>query len=982
MILTGAVSIFFFDAGRLTDWVHEHKQTKLDEFICVIIVLALGLSIFSIRRWLDLTRQVIANQQLDRDVMQSREEIRLLLDSTAEAIYSIDLEGNCTLCNSTCARLLGYDDPAELLGRNMHQVLHHTRANGTPYPPAECRIYLTFRSGLVTHVDDEVLWRKDGSSFPVEYWSHPICHDGRVIGSVVTFVDITARQQAQIALQKSEEKFRRLSASNVVGIMAGNFNGEILDSNNAFLHMMGYTEQELAAGNVRWDRMVPQTDWSFWQDVIAEIKNLGIWGPQRVTLLRKDGTPVSVFMGLTITDAAKGETIGFSLDLTERERVQEALQQANQNLSTLITASPAAILSFDPQGRIQMWNPAAERLFGWTAQEVVGRIPPIVPEEKQQEFHQRLQRALQGEELPREETWRYRKDGSVIQVSISRANLRGADGKVSGVMAVMEDITERRRYEQELQKARSAAEAASRAKSEFLANMSHEIRTPLNGVAGMTELALETSLTPEQREYLEMAKSSANSLMTVINDILDFTKIEAGKLDLDPIEFGIRELVEDTARMLAFKADQKGLEIVADVDRDVPQTLVGDPTRLRQVLFNLLGNAVKFTEHGEVILEVKCAETMENRVRLHFSVKDTGIGIQEERQQAIFDAFTQADSSTTRRYGGTGLGLAISLRLVRLMGGEIWLESEIGKGSTFHFTAGFNVGDAVAPSDAIEFSRLQNLRVLVVDDSSTNRRILQQMLMNWGMQPALAQEGEEALVLLHQAQQAGTPFPLVITDVHMPNMDGFTLVERINNDSALAGASIIMLTSARQPGQAERCRQLGVKGYLTKPIKQSELVSAIALAMSNPADRKPANGTPLHAAALHSEQRLRVLIAEDNRINQVLARRLLEQHGHTVVVAGNGREALAEVESSSFDVVLMDVQMPEVDGLEATAMIRTNERSTGKHLPIIALTAHAMKGDHERCLAAGMDGYISKPLEPAELVATIERVVAATVEYH
>jgi CheY-like chemotaxis protein len=422
--------------------------------------------------------------------------------------------------------------------------------------------------------------------------------------------------------------------------------------------------------------------------------------------------------------------------------------------------------------------------------------------------------------------------------------------------------------------------------------------------------------------------------------------------------------------------------MVADVDRDVPQTLVGDPTRLRQVLFNLLGNAVKFTEHGEVILEVKCAETMENRVRLHFSVKDTGIGIPEERQQAIFDAFTQADSSTTRRYGGTGLGLAISLRLVRLMGGEIWLESKIGKGSTFHFTAGFNVGDAVAPSDAIEFPRLQNLRVLVVDDSSTNRRILQQMLMNWGMQPVLAQEGEEALVLLHQAQQAGTPFPLVITDVHMPNMDGFTLVERINNDSALAGASIIMLTSARQPGQAERCRQLGVKGYLTKPIKQSELVSAIALAMSNPADRKPANGTPLHAAALHSEQRLRVLIAEDNRINQVLARRLLEQHGHTVVVAGNGREALAEVESSSFDVVLMDVQMPEVDGLEATAMIRTNERSTGKHLPIIALTAHAMKGDHERCLAAGMDGYISKPLEPAELVATIERVVAATVEYH
>jgi two-component system, sensor histidine kinase and response regulator len=972
VLAAGIVSIFLFDATPLTDWVEKYKASRADEIICVIVVLALGLCVFSMRRWLDVTRQIIANEQLHAGVLASREDIRLLLDSMAEAIYGIDLQGNCTFCNSACARLTGYDDPAELLGKNMHQVLHHTRADGAPYRQEDCKIYVSRRRSQTSHVDDEVLWRKDGSSFPAEYWSHPIYRNGEVTGSVVTFLDISARRQSQEALRKSEEKFQRLSEANVVGIMTGNLNGRILDANHAFLQMMGYMEQDLARESVRWDRMVLEEDWSFLQAVSSQLRTAGVWGPQQVSLVRKDRSRISVFMGLAVTDKDKEETIGFAINLTEREHAQAALNQANQNLSTLITASPAAIMAFDGQGKIQVWNPAAERLFGWTCGELMGHIPPIVPEEKREEFHERLRRAMEGEELPREESRRLRKDGSVVEVSISRANLHDAEGRIAGVMAVMEDITERKRYEEELQKARFAAEAASRAKSEFLANMSHEIRTPMNGVIGMTELALKTDLTRDQREYLEMARSSANSLLTVINDILDFTKIEAGKLDLDPIAFNIRDTVEDTARMLALKADQKGLELITDVQGNVPQVGVGDPLRLRQVLFNLLGNAVKFTEKGEVVLAVKVEEATQGQVRLGFSVKDTGIGIPQGRQRAIFDAFTQADNSTTRNYSGTGLGLAISSRLVHMMGGEIWVESEMGKGSIFNFTGTFGIGSAEAEAPAPDSVDLRNLPIMVVDDNETSRTILRQTLKNWGMQPTMVDGAREALAVLEQAQKSGKPFPLVITDMHMPDMDGFALAEQIKSNPSLAQATIMMLTSSGHHGDITRCRQLGVKAYLTKPVKQSELLHAIAVSMSSLGGLQPAGTLVTRQSLDQTIHPLRILVAEDNRVNQVLVRRLLEQRGHTVVVAGNGLEALARLETSSFDMVLMDVQMPEMDGFEATRAIREKERSGTTRLPIIALTAHAMKGDQERCLAAGMDGYVSKPLQPAELFATIE----------
>ena len=530
-------------------------------------------------------------------------------------------------------------------------------------------------------------------------------------------------------------------------------------------------------------------------------------------------------------------------------------------------------------------------------------------------------------------------------------------------------------YARDLEVARKRAEEATRAKSEFLANISHEIRTPMNAMIGMTELALETRITREQREYLNAIQGSADALLTLVNDLLDFSKIEARKLQLDRLGFNLRDALEDTMRVLAPRAHQKDLELACHIHPDVPDALVGDPLRLRQIVMNLVGNAIKFTEHGEVVLRVQAKSRRNGNVQLSFSVTDTGIGIPPEKQAFIFEAFSQADSSTTRRYGGTGLGLAISTQLVELMGGRISVESRTGQGSTFNFTAVFEVQQPGMEKPPARRRTLTDLPVLIVDDNATNRHILEEVFTNWHMRPVAVESGAAALSTLEKSLRADQPFAVVLLDGHMPEMDGFSVAERISHDRRYAGIKLVMLTSAGQPEDVARCRELDISAYLTKPIKQSELFDVIVTAIGQPVLERPR--TPQrHKGARPAERTLQVLVAEDNQVNQLVATRIFQKLGHQVTVVSNGREALSAVQAGKFDLIAMDVQMPEMDGLDATAAIRSWEKSAGTRIPIMAMTAHAMKGDRERCLAAGMDGYTSKPIRFRELEQAIAQLIS------
>jgi len=673
--------------------------------------------------------------------------------------------------------------------------------------------------------------------------------------------------------------------------------------------------------------------------------------------------------------------LGLALVATMIDRAIDAKNIELERLAAIVQSSDDAIVSTTTDGTVLTWNSGAERLFGYAAAEMIGRpFWSMVPSDDHTRTGRVLGAIVAGRRIENREVVRTRKDGTAIVISLTESPIHNADGVITGISSIAHDITVQRRMQEAERAARDAAEAASRAKSDFLANMSHEIRTPMNGVMGMLHLALDTELAPEQREYLEVAKTATDALLAVINDILDFSKIEAGKLDLDPTEFQLGDSFADMLTPLTLRAQAKGLELVLDIAPEIPDELVGDVGRLRQIVVNLVGNAIKFTEQGEIVVGVRLESAADSVLTLHCSVRDTGVGIPTEKRSVIFEAFAQADMSSTRQHGGTGLGLAISSRLASLMNGRIWLESRVGRGSTFHFTAQVERASAHA-SRSVQVGpvELRGLRTLVVDDNATNRRILSEFLTRWEAIPVAVDGGPAALIELDRSLVAGTPFPLILLDAQMPGMDGFALAEQIFARPGIATATVMMLSSAGQRGDAARCRELGISAYLTKPIRPSELRRAIGLALQGRTEAQGARVVTRHsirASGCDERAALRILVAEDNPVNQQVAVRLLQKQGHTVVVAPDGQEALQALERDRFDLVLMDVQMPRMGGLEATARLRDSERGTGKRIPVIAMTARAMKGDREACLAAGMDGYVAKPVSPQLLFEQISALTA------
>jgi two-component system, sensor histidine kinase and response regulator len=763
---------------------------------------------------------------------------------------------------------------------------------------------------------------------------------------------------------------------------------------NEIYRIYGLSPQEPIIDFARFQKLIHPEDWQAWQRAVAEAVRGGPRYDVEYRVVRPDGDVRIVHSQGDLTWDQSGRPrrmFGTLQDITERKRAEEALRQNQQLLQAIFDNASVVIHVKDLDGRYLLVNRRFEAALGRRSDEILGKTDfDIFPEESALRRRELDRRVLEAAAVLETEEVDLLNGSPRWSLQIT-CPLFAPSGEPYATCGISTDITERR--------AKEAAEAANRAKDEFLANVSHEIRTPMNAILGMTELALDTPLTEEQREYLSIVKSSADALLKVIHDLLDFAKIEAGKLELDHTDFSLRHVLGETLRALALRAHRKGLELACQIQPEVPDALIGDSGRLRQVLLNLIGNAIKFTEQGEVVVRVEAGlerslteldpsvPESQHSQRLHFSITDTGIGIPRDKQEKIFQAFEQGDNSTTRRYEGTGLGLSIASQLVALMGGQITVESEPGRGSTFRFTAEFGL-QPHPPSGPHErpLVDLHGLRVLVVDDNATNRQILEEWLRGWHTDPLAVADGFKALEALWRAVSIGRPFALVLLDVRMPGTDGLAVAESILSNPELAATRIILLTSEAQYGDIARYREMGIAAYAMKPVPQDELLEIIYRVLSRPhsadQDRDRANSlatasvsTPGPSAA--SARRLRILVAEDNPFNQRLVAHLLSRKGHDVRVASDGLEALAALEQESFDLMALDVHMPKCDGFQVIEALRRREQASGGHLPVLALTARATKSDRERCLAAGMDDYLAKPIGAVELFAAIERLLSA-----
>ncbi len=926
-----------------------------------------------------------------------------LFDEAGDALFLFDPETDQLLnVNPMAERLTGFRRP-EMLAQ---PATHWFRLIGASGNSGRLR-QAGMHSEILHSQEGYQLRTRDGNLWVPVNLSVTRLHVRPKTLALITARDIRAVRDAYRQVQQKEAELRRVFSSISDCLWSADIDRKgtwkFRYVSPVVMRILGRPSSHYESGVQNWRASIHPEDHARWERMIFRLCSTPageMGGPlqEEYRVTWPDGSEHWVRDSITATQGKDGALTldGILTDVTAHKLTAQALDQERELLRTLMDHLPDSIYFKNEKSQFLRINKSLAQLFGLAdPAQAVGKTDSdyFTPEHAEQSLRDEQEVLRSGRPIvnfEEKETWR---DGHETWVSTTKLPLRDSSGKIVGTFGVSRDITERKRREEELRQAVEAARAASKAKSEFLANMSHEIRTPMNGVIGMTELALETNLSREQRDYLNMVKVSGESLLAVINDILDFSKIEARKLQLEEVEFLLHDNLDDTIKSLALRAQQKGIELACHVPPTVPPVVIGDPCRLRQIVVNLVGNAIKFTEKGEVVVSVKEAERQDGKVCLHVSVRDTGIGIPPEKQGAIFEAFAQVARSTTSKYGGTGLGLTISTQLTAMMGGRIWVESEVGKGSTFHFTVWLGISTNpevfLSRSDHVQaLPLLTELPVLVVDDNATNRRILEETLASWNMRPHAVHDALSALDVMQRNAGAGRPFTLVLLDGHMPGMDGFDLARQIKDNPQFAATALLMLTSAGQPEDVARCRALGISAYLTKPVKQSELLETILTVLSRTSAEALSDlgedQVLMAELACDSSQQpkapvrpLRVLLAEDHPINQKLVLRSLEKQGHQITVVSTGGQAVDAVKRQSFDLVLMDVQMPEMDGLEATRLIRVHEQETGGHVPIVAMTAYAMKGDRENFLNQGMDAYLSKPIQPSELLRTVAEVAAA-----